>query len=93
MYITDNEQVRKRMDTMSEELNEARRKALDMTKKYQKAKEDLAKVPTMAGQVSKMGHDGVTTTISLLPTAGAAPIGRQHKFVGGGFNLAATPIL
>ena len=64
-----------------------------MTKKYQKAKEDLAKVPTVAGQMSKMGHDGVTTTISLLPTAGAAPVGRQHKFVGGGFNLAAAPIL
>ena len=45
MYITDNEQVRQRLDTMSEELHEARRKALDWTKKYQKLKEDIAKGP------------------------------------------------
>ena len=71
---------------MSEELSEARRTALDMKKKYQKMKEDLAKT---VSQEPKLGQgEATSTTISLLPSAGTAPF--RSKFVGGGFNLSSV---
>ena len=74
---------------MSEELSEARRTSLDMKKKYQKMKEDFAKMAA-SSQEPKIGQqgDGTSTTIRLLPSTGTAPF--RPKFVGGGFNLSSV---
>ena len=72
---------------MSEELSDARRTALDMKKKYQKMKEDLAKTASQEPKIGPQG-DGTSTTISLLPSTGTAPF--RSKFVGGGFNLSSV---
>ena len=81
-YITENLQGRQRLDALAEELNEARRQALDLSKKYQKLKESKPPVPAVPERM--IGH---TTTISLLPSTVTAPT--KPKFVGGGFNLTA----
>ena len=81
-YITENLQGRQRLDALAEELNGARRQALDLSKKYQKLKESKRPVPAVPERM--IGH---TTTISLLPSTVTAPT--KPKFVGGGFNLTA----
>ena len=84
MYMTENAQVRQRMDVMAEELHESRRSALDLSKKLQKLKETRLKEQTV--QIGKFDE---TTTISLLPSASSAP--SRPKFIGGGFNLSVPP--
>lgn len=82
MFVTDNEQVRAQMDAMAQELHEARKKALDMAKKFQKAKDQLARLPQRVG-------DYEVAQITLLPSATSAP--SKQKFIGGGFNFMAAP--
>ena len=80
------------MDAMSEELHEAKRKALDVAKKYQKTKEDLAKLSAMAPSSSGPNTaDATMTTITLIPSTGSAP-SRPKRIVGGGFNLSSVPL-
>ena len=81
--MTENLQGRQRLDALAEELNGARRQALDLSKKYQKLKE--TKPPGATVPERMIGH---TTTISLLPSTTTAPT--KPKFVGGGFNLTST---
>ena len=95
MYMTENLQVRERMETMSEELHEAKRKALDVTKKYAKVKDDLVKLTAAAtsssGPSTSATADGTVTTITLIPSTSSAP-SRPKRIVGGGFNLSSVPL-
>ena len=77
---------------MSEELHEAKRKALDVAKKYQKTKDDLAKLSAQASSSSGPNTaDATVTTITLIPSTGSAP-SRPKRIVGGGFNLSSVPL-
>ena len=94
------------MELATDELHLAKRKLLDMTKKWQKTKEDLtqtnSKLSMLADQPGQAGQRG----------GSARPAGRQHhgstvaraplvrsmswatpkrKFVGGGFNIPGDP--
>ena len=84
MYMTENLEGRQRLDALAEELNGARRQALDLSKKYQKLKENAKS--TGPAVPDRSSH--TTTTISLLPATTSAP--SKPKFVGGGFNLSAS---
>ena len=103
MYMTDNLQVREKMDAMSEELHEAKRKTLDLSKKFQRAKEELMKLhastnATTSSSSQQLPHHpnyatdgGTLTTITLIPSTGSAP-SRPKRIVGGGFNLSSVPL-
>ena len=91
------------MDAMSEELHEAKRKTLDLSKKFQRAKEELMKLhastnATTSSSSQQLPHHpnyatdgGTLTTITLIPSTGSAP-SRPKRIVGGGFNLSSVPL-
>jgi chromosome segregation ATPase len=83
MYMTDNEQVRQKMNTMAEELNESRRKALDLSKKHQKLLAKFQSRFTMDGGLPSVIHQEITVLSSV-------PSSIKPKFVGGGFNLSSA---
>ena len=100
MYMTDNLQVREKMEAMSEELHEAKRKTLDLSKRFQRAKEELNKLHSQGPRttsspnyatVASADANGETmlTTITLIPSTGSAP-SRPKRIVGGGFNLSSS---
>ncbi len=72
---------RHRLDAMAEELHQARRQALDLSKRCQKLKETAPKMVS--------AEHVTTTTLQLLPSTSSAP--SKPKFVGGGFNLQPQP--
>ena len=89
MYMSENVQARQRMDAMSEELGEARKQTMEISKKFKKLKEQMQQQRTTAQTPAPRHADASsTTTISLLPSA--MSFTSKPKFVGGGFNLSSS---
>ncbi len=90
MYMTESEQARDKVETMSEELHTIKRKLLDMSKKYTKLKDDLAAAakatPAASGRFVLTDASLTHQDITVLPSS----ISVKPKFVGGGFNLSTA---